>query len=197
MEGSAHMYNILQSKLDLSQQARFILWDARQIPYPVENQTFEVILIPFSTFGLLHNQVKDIGENRMMHEFNRLLKANGLLIINDYRVSSFQEEFSKDSNPIEIFHHSHPVHGLVREEQESQFKEVPNRLLPHQMMRERRVKFIRDKDNVLLEEHFEVVPLWYPHDYPILGQDADFGYVKGECCQFHESSSILHIFQKS
>jgi ubiquinone/menaquinone biosynthesis C-methylase UbiE len=197
IEGSSEMYNVLQSRLDRSQKDRFILWDARQIPYPADDQTFEAILIPFSTFGLLHNHVKDLGENRMFHEFNRLLQSKGLLIINDYRVSTFQEEFSNDPNPVEIFYHDHPVHGLVREVQESHFKEVPNRLLPHQMMRERRIKFIREKDGVALEEHCEGVPLWYPHDYRILGQDADFEYIKGESCQFHKDSSMLHIFQKN
>ncbi len=197
IEGSDDMLKILLSELTPSQKHRFILWDAREVPYPSENKTFEVILIPFSTFGLLHNHVKELDKNSMMHEFNRLLQPKGFLLINDCRVNSFVEEFGESTHLIETFYHNHPILGRIKEEQESWLKEAPNRLFSHQRIRERRVTFIQEKNGLLLEEHFERVPLWYPPDYLILGHDAGFDYIKGEYCQFHKEPSILHIFQKT
>ena len=196
IEGSSEMYVVLQSKLDVSQHSRFILWDARKTPYPVESEQFETILIPFSTFGLIHNQVENLGDNMLFHEFHRVLKSQGILIINDYRVNTFQEEFGNNLNCVQVFHHTHQEYGKIQEIQESQFQEVPHRLLPHQMIRKRRTYFIRESDGVLLEEHFERVPLWYPDDYKVLGRDAGFEYLRGERCEFHDAPSIIHIFQK-
>lgn len=197
IEGSHEMYTTLQSRLEASHLPRFVLWDARCTPYPVNDETFGLIIIPFSTFGLIHNNVEELGENRLMHEFYRILQANGELIINDYRIRSFQEEYGKKPFSTTTSYHEHHLHGRVTEIQESSFKEIPNRLLPHQKIRERRIKFIRESDGHVIEEHFEAVPLWYPEDYKILGHDAGFEYSKGVERQFHKRPSVSHIFRKA
>ena len=92
--------------------------------------------------------------------------------------------------------HVHPHYGAIREEQTSRFVIVPNTLLPEQIIRERRTRLIIVEDGELLEEFFEAIPIWDTLDFPVLGENAGFRYIKGELCNFHEDPSINHIFRK-
>ena len=199
IEGSPQMFNILQSKLPAEHINRFILWDARQTPYPAKNQAFECAIIPFSTFGLLHNDIEDFGDNRILNEINRLLVPGGLLIINDYRADLFDRKKIKSPDAVwrRERNHFHAEHGRIIEDQHSRYKIVPNRLFPQQIIRERRTVFTRKRDGKVLEEHSECIPLWDIKDFPVLGKDAGFSYIEGKKCEFHEDSSIQHIFQKN
>ncbi|MCP4133627.1 MAG: class I SAM-dependent methyltransferase [bacterium] len=197
IEGSTSMFDSLLSKLSTVEKERFINWDARRTPYPAKDQAFDCIIIPFSTFALIHNNVENAGENRLFYEFNRLLQQEGLLIINDYRVEPFDRRKLQDPGQARVHEHHHHDHGLIREEQYSNFVVVPNRLFPAQIIRERRTVLIRVRDEKVLEEHFERIPIWDTNDFPLLGKDAGFSYLKGELCGFHADPSIHHIFQKS
>jgi len=99
IDGSWNMLKVLHSKLDMTDRNRFILWDARQPPYPAEDHSFEFVFVAFSTFSLLHNQVEDAGDNRILHEISRLLKPGGHLVINDWRTTPFDhDEFEYHDN---------------------------------------------------------------------------------------------------
>ncbi len=197
LEGSESMYRKLQSKLSIENKYRFILWDALQIPYPIKEETFENIIIPFSTFGLIHNNENDLGANRLFNEFHRILKPDGFVIINDFRTERINRK-ELDTNLIEeLYFHNHPQYGEIEEKQVSQLKMCPNQLIPDQIIRERQTRFIVKKTGQVLEEHFERVPLWDVGDFPILGEKSGFKYIKGEICpDFHEEPSIMHIFKK-
>jgi len=198
LEGSECMYEKLQSKLSKEDKSRFIVWDAMQIPYPVVDEFFENIIVPFSTFGLIHNNENDLGANRLFNEFYRILKSDGLVIINDFRTQRIDREKLNKDLIEESFCHCHPQYGEIVEEQTSQFKICPNELLDDQIIRERKTVFIVKKTGQVLEEHFERIPLWDASDFPILGEKSGFKYVKGEIClDFHEEPSIMHIFQKT
>ncbi|MCK5192768.1 MAG: class I SAM-dependent methyltransferase [Desulfobulbaceae bacterium] len=198
IEGSPQMFNILQSKLPAEHINRFILWDARQTPYPAKNQAFECAIIPFSTFGLLHNDIEDFGDNRILNEINRLLVPGGLLIINDYRADLFDRKKIKSPDAVWRLErkHYHQEHGRIIEDQHSRYKIVPNRLFQQQIIRERRTVFTRKRDGKVLEEHSECIPLWIFRIFLFLGKDAGFSYIEGKKCEFHEDSGIQHIFQK-
>jgi SAM-dependent methyltransferase len=196
IEGSLPMFQILQSKLSTEQRDRFILWDARQTPYPAANKTFEAVIVPFSSFGLIHNGVSELGSNRIFREFGRLLRVGGWVIINDYRTGSLDHNTLKKPEGVWLHYHQHPEHGQIREEQYSRYEIVPNRILPKQVIRRRRTVFLRERDGTVLEEHLESVPLWDVNDYPVLGEDAGFSYRGGEKCHFHQNESIQHVFQK-
>ena len=172
IEGSPQMFNILQSKLPAEHINRFILWDARQTPYPAKNQAFECAIIPFSTFGLLHNDIEDFGDNRILNEINRLLVPGGLLIINDYRADLFDRKKIKSPDAVwrRERNHFHAEHGRIIEDQHSRYKIVPNRLFPQQIIRERRTVFTRERDGKVLEEHSECIPLWDIQDFPVFGK---------------------------
>ncbi|MCP5195666.1 MAG: class I SAM-dependent methyltransferase [Gammaproteobacteria bacterium] len=198
LEGSKSMYEKLQSKLFKKNKSRFIVWDAMQVPYPIANEFFENIIIPFSTFGLIHNNETDLGANRLFNEFYRILKLGGLVIINDFRTQRIDRERLNKDLIEESFYHYHSQHGEILEKQTSQLKICPNELLDGQIIRERNTVFSVKKTGQVLEEHFERIPLWDIGDFPILGQKSGFKYVKGEICpDFHEEPSIMHIFQKT
>ena len=196
IEGSVDMFTILQSKLSSEQRDRFLLWDARRTPYPAKEHSFGCVIVPFSSFGMIHDGVADLGSNKILYEINRLLTADGFLIINDYRTEGFKREKLEEPEEVLIHQHHHPDHGCILEEQYSCFEIVPNRILPEQVLRKRRTVLVREKDKKVLEEHREVIPLWDVHDFPVLGADAGFSYLRGEICHFHEDPSIHHIFQK-
>jgi SAM-dependent methyltransferase len=196
IEGSKAMFQTLKAKLPAEKQHRFIRWDARVCPYPAEDGAFACAIVPFSTFGLIHNKMENIGENRIFREVSRLLSPKGMVIINDYRTGAFDEQkLDKPENPWN-HEHFHPEHGRMIEEQTSRYVREPNRVLPRQVIRERRTRFIRLRDGKILEEHFERLPLWDINDFPILGRDAGFSHIKAEPCGFHEDMSVCHIFEK-
>ena len=196
LEKSKWFLEKLQSNIPTQYWNRFILWDAMKVPYPVADQTFNCIIVPFSSFTIIHDKCKDLGSNPAFHEFNRLLKPGGYVIINDYRINAFERRWLDEKPPPTIKKHQHPVHGEVLEEMYNEFKIVPNRVLSEQIVRYRHTKMVRVKDQEILEEHFEIVPAWHPEDYPILGNDAGFKYIKGEICDFHDGPSMNHLFCK-
>lgn len=134
IDGSWNMLKVLHSKLDMTDRNRFILWDARQPPYPAEDHSFEFVFVAFSTFSLLHNQVEDAGDNRILHEISRLLKPGGHLVINDWRTTLFdREDKVKNLPPVWVHEHKHDTHGDIVEEHHNRFKIVPNRIFSDQI----------------------------------------------------------------
>jgi hypothetical protein len=68
--------------------------------------------------------------------------------------------------------------------------------LGEQVIKSRQTRFIRVKDEFILEEYTEVYPEWYPKDYQLLGKDAGFEYVQGDTCDHYYCPSINHVFRK-
>jgi SAM-dependent methyltransferase len=196
LEGSAQMFSLLQKTLPPEHRPRFIHWDARRVPYPAPDETFEAVIIPFSTFGLVHDRVEDPGSNFILKELNRLLVPGSVLVLNDYRTGRLDPSLPEQEPSAETGSHNHPEHGSVREEQQSRYRRAPNRLFPDQILRERRTRFIRERDGEVLEQHLEVIPLWDVDDFQVLARDAGFRYLKRESCEFHPHSSSLHFMVK-
>ena len=158
IEGSSAMLAQLHAKLPETERHRFIHWNAQHIPYPIKAASVDHVIIPFSTFGLMHNQVADIGANRIFHELARLLTPGGDVALNDFRTAPLDRTQVNQPPCIAQFDHFHEVEGPIREEQISQFHIAPNRLYPQQMMRERTTRFIRLRDSKVLETHVERIP---------------------------------------
>jgi SAM-dependent methyltransferase len=197
IEGSSAMLARLHEKLPLSEQYRFIHWNAQHTPYPIQNAMVNHVIIPFSTFGLLHNQVSDLGANCIFHELARLLKPGGYVVLNDFRTMPLDRTLVNQAPWVAQFDHFHAVEGPIREEQINQFCIVPNRLCAQQMIRERTTRFIRLRDSKVLETHVERIPLWGRDEFPQLGQDAGLTYVGGILApDFHDEPSMMHIYQK-
>ncbi len=155
------------------------------------------MIIPFSTFGLIHNQVADLGANRLLRELTRLLKPGGSVLLNDFRTTPLDRTVVNQAPWVAQFDHFHPVEGPIREEQISQFHIVPNRLCAQQMIRERTTRFIRLRDSKVLETHEERIPLWGSDEFPHLGQDAGLTYLRGILASdFHDEPSLVHVFRK-
>nr|VFK13114.1 MAG: Methyltransferase domain-containing protein [Candidatus Kentron sp. LPFa] len=89
---SSSMLEKLFEKLEQEQQSRFILWNALQYPFPAAPETFSAIIVPYCTFGLLHNGVENHGDNSLIKEFFRLLKPKGQVVINDFRTEPLDKE---------------------------------------------------------------------------------------------------------
>jgi ubiquinone/menaquinone biosynthesis C-methylase UbiE len=197
IEGSSAMLARLHEKLSLSEQYRFIHWNAQHTPYPIKAACVDHVIIPFSTFGLMHNQVADLGANRVFHELARLLKPGGYVVLNDFRTMPLDRTLVNQAPWVAQFDHFHAVEGPIREEQINQFCIVPNRLCAQQMIRERTTRFIRLRDSKVLETHVERIPLWGRDEFPQLGQDAGLTYVGGILApDFHDEPSMMHIYQK-
>ncbi len=197
VEGAPGMLKKLHSKVNGDADTlRFILWNAMNTPYPADDCTFEMVIIPFSTYGLVHNNVENLGENRLLGEISRLLVPGGYLVINDWRVGEFDRSLVNKEQEPWVHEHSHPEHGTIIEEQCSFFKLNPNRILNQQIIRERKTTLTRKNDSKIMEQFQESIPIWDTLDFPLLGQDAGFEYVKCDHCHFHESPSVHHIFKK-
>lgn len=219
MEISEPMLNKLKSSLSPGDQHRVILWDALNTPYPVDDETFDMVTIPFSSFGLMHNNhIEKLDDNVMFHEFYRILRPGGLVILNEVRTyvhdrsggmesiarQALQGKKDKDmqadvkgSKLFLTFHHYHPKHGAIKEELISSFSLKKTRLIPDLIIREREIIFTRVSDNKVLERHHEVIPVWDILEYPVLGNNANFKYLKKEeTPKFHILATVNHIFQK-
>ncbi len=219
LEISTVMLGQLRSTLSAEQGQRFICWNALQTPFPVDDETFGAVIIPFSSFSLMHNHVQDPGENRMFHEFYRVLRPGGLVILNDARtykhdrnrgMASFgQQELDgksdqsmtgvvQDDTLILTFEQWHPDHGEIKEEWISTFYLQDTRLVPQLVMRQREIRYTRVRDGEVLEAHHEVIPVWDVSEYPLLGEDANFEYLTQEVTpSFHVSDTVNHIFRKT
>ena len=196
IEGSAPMLQRLHQKLDSDQHHRFICWDAQQIPYPVDAQTFACIIIPFGTFALAHNQVQDSGANQMMHEFYRILQPQGLLFIDDFRITTLNKNEVEQYSKVWEIMHDHPKYGKVKEERMYRYTVEKNRLFEQQMIQQRTNRYTRVADQTVLEEYELQYPVCDPSDFPILGADAGFEYLQGHRVQFYEKPTMVHHFRK-
>ncbi len=197
IEGSSSMLAQLHEKLQPSERYRFIHWNAQRTPYPMDAASIDCVIIPFSTFGLMHNQVTDLGANRLLREVTRLLKSGGNVILNDFRTTPLDRTVVDQAPWVAQFDHFHPVEGPIREEQINQFRIVPNRLCAQQMIRERITRFIRLRDSKVLETHEECIPLWGSDEFPHLGQDAGLAYLgRTLVADFHDAPSLMHMLQK-
>ncbi len=197
IEGASAMLARLHEKLSPAERYRFIHWNAQHTPYPIQAASVDHVIIPFSTFGLMHNQVADLGANRLFHEFARLLKPGGQVILNDFRTTPLDRTVVGQPPWVAQFDHFHPVEGPIREEQISQFRIAPNRLCAQQMIRERTTRFIRLLDAKVLETHVERIPLWGSDEFPHLGEDAGLTYLSGTLVSdFHDEPSLTHFYQK-
>ena len=197
IEGSSAMLAQLNAKLPPTEQHRFIHWNAQHTPYPIKAASVAHVIIPFSTYGLMHNQVADVGANRIFHELARLLAPGGYVALNDFRTTPLDRTQVDQPPCVAQFDHFHAVEGPLREEQISQFHIAPNRLCPQQMIRARTTRFIRLRDSKVLETHVERIPVWGSDEFPRLGQDAGLTYLGGVLTpDFHAEPSMTHLYQK-
>jgi SAM-dependent methyltransferase len=201
IDGSPAMLSQLHAKLDAAgrsgDMARFIEWEALATPYPCEGESFDVAIVPFASFSLIHsNMSHPVEENRILREFNRLLRPGGIAVINDYRLGRFDEALLRTGQTFNHDHH-HPQHGPILEEQVSTFAIEPNPLIEKQILRRRVSRLIRKSDGVVLREHSDVTPLWDLDTFPILGRDAGFEYLRGDVVDFYADRTINHVFRKT
>jgi SAM-dependent methyltransferase len=198
LDNSPQMLARLRAKLPQERQAaRFVCWGALNTPYPCSPGLFDVAFVAFATFTLIHSNVRALpAENRVLREFNRLLKPGGIVVINDYRTGAFPMEWLQRP---QIFNHEleHPEHGPILEEQTSTFELCPNSLIATQIIRHRRSRLIRRSDGRVLRDSTLVAPLWDTESFPLLGRDAGFDYVGNEIVAFHSDPTINHFFRKS
>ncbi len=219
MDISAPMLERLKEKLPPDQRHRVIQWSILKVPYPIDDESLDYITVPFSSFSLMHDgYVERVDENTAFSEFYRILRPGGLLIINDARTyvhnktggsaAIAQQELDgkedkdmegcvKDNMLILTFKQQHPKHGEIKEEWISKFSLKETRIIPQLVIREREIVFTRVSDGKVLERQSETIPVWDVEDYPKLGKDAGFEYLKGEeTPDFHVSATVNHIFKK-
>jgi len=220
MDISAPMLEKLKSQLPSADRHRVVQWSTLETPYPVDDESFDRVIIPFSSFGLMHEgHIDDLDENKVFHEFYRILRPGGLVILNDARIyvhdksgnhkaSIAQQELEgkqdkdmeghvKDNKLFLTFKQHHPKHGEIKEEWISTFTLKKTRLIPALVIREREIVFTRLRDHQVLEKQHEIIPVWDAEDYPALGKDAGFEHVKTETTpKFHVSATVAHIFRK-
>lgn len=200
MDNSPAMLSQLHAKLRAAGRAedasRFIQWGALDTPYPCNPARVDVAIVPFASFSLIHsNMTCRIDENRILREFNRILKPDGLVIINDYRLGRFDEALLVNGQAFN-HDHRHPVHGELLEEQIATFAIEPNSLIEKQIIRRRQNRLIRKSDQTVLRVQSEVTPLWDIETFPLLAQDAGFTYVRGDVVGFYADITINHVFCK-
>jgi ubiquinone/menaquinone biosynthesis C-methylase UbiE len=121
IEGSSAMLARLHEKLSLSEQYRFIHWNAQHTPYPIKTACVDHVIIPFSTFGLLHNQVADLSANRIFHELARLLKPGGYVVLNDFRTMPLDQTLVNQAPWVAQFDHFHAVEGRFGKSKSTSF----------------------------------------------------------------------------
>ncbi len=217
---SIAMLDSLKSRLSPADWYRVIRWDTLQMPYPVANESFERIIIPFSSFTIMHSlHLDELDDNKALHEFYRILRPGGLVIISDPRTYVFdrsgdvstsiawQELEGKDqkifNGQVEngkfvcTFNKQLPKHGEIMEEWVSSYELKKTRLIPEQVIQVHEKIFTRVKDNQILERYQESFPIWDIEDYPKLGEDAGFEYLKKEeTPDFYPYNSVSHVFKK-
>ncbi len=196
IEKSPWMLKELRAKLQPCDQHRFIRWDAMKTPFPVSEQIFNCIIVPSASFNFIHSQYPNIEDNHLFHEFNRLLKSGGDVVINDYLLGKFDHDWLHVNPPPKSYNFLSNTHGQIRQEYHYSYRIQPHRLLGEQVIKSRQTRFIRVKDEFILEEYTEVYPEWYPKDYQLLGKDAGFEYVQGDTCDHYYCPSINHVFRK-
>ena len=197
IECCSSMFQFLEKKLNSVQRQRFLCWNLQKFPYPIHDQTFASIIIPFGMFAFAHKNIQDSGANLMMHELYRIMQSKGTLIISDWRTSVFnRHHINQYSRVCELFH-THAEHGNIKEERIYQYDLEENRIFEQQIILTRKTRFIRLQDNTLLEEDQFHCPIWDAENYRILGNDAGFNYIKGVTVDFYEKPTIMHIFEKN
>ena len=220
MDISNPMLKKLKSLLPPKDRHRVVQWSTLETPYPVDDEIFERVIIPFSSFGLMHEgSIEDLDDNKVFREFFRILRPGGLVILNDARgyvydkschniASIVQQEYDgkqyknvkaqiKDNNLFLTFKHHHPKHGNIKEERISTFSLKKTRTIPALVIRERETVFIRLRDNQVLERKHEIIPVLDAEDYPVLGKNAGFEHLKTETTpRFHIYATVSHIFRK-
>jgi SAM-dependent methyltransferase len=197
IESSAPMLSQLRNKGDGDCSQRVLLWDALRTPYPWPDGHFDCIIIPFSTFGLLHSNETELDDNRVLHECHRLLSKGGRVAINDMRVTKLNDRVLDSSPEIEVSEHWHRVHGRILNVESSRFSVRKTRLLPRQLLRHRRTMFVRDSDLVPLNSFDETVPVWDIDGFTILAEDAQLRHLTTTTEQiFHYVGSVTHVFER-
>ncbi len=196
IDGSAAMLSRLRSTIESTVADRFLQWDATRTPYPVRSGVFDVVLVPFSTFGLMHYGADNFEANSVLKEFTRILAPGGVALINDLRTQRFAEE-SSATTKLSVHTHLHPIHGEIEERQASIFQIVKSSLLPRQVIRKRTTTIVRIVDGEVLGEFTECIPVWDINDYPVLAHDAGMRYSGYETTTaFHELPSVTHVMRR-
>jgi SAM-dependent methyltransferase len=218
---SIPMLDNLKSRLSSSNYYRVIRWDTLQTPYPVAGESFERIIIPFSSFTIMHSlHLDELDDNKAFHEFYRILRPGGLVIISDPRTYVFDKSGDvsgsiawqelqgkdpvafngrvEDGKLLYTFNKQHPKHGAIREEWSNGYKLIETRLFPAQVIQEIEKVFICVKDNQILEKQQESFPIWDIDDYPKIGEEAGFEYFKKEeTPNFYPYNSVSHVFRET
>jgi SAM-dependent methyltransferase len=194
LEYSEPMLERLQRKLDSARQQRFIQWDSRVCPYPIRDNSVDTVIVPFSTFAVLHNGPAPILDNRILHEIHRVLVPHGTVVINDLRIDAKPSDVPAAD---EVEHAAtHPTWGAIRESWSGVYSCVATATIPRQIVRKRSIKYVHADSGAVLHTGSDFVPVWYPMDFPVLAAACGFRYLSGDRCDFYEYPSINHFFER-
>ncbi len=199
LEGSAAMLKKLlcNPALKPTDTHRFTLWNVLDTPFkiektkPIDNNIYDAIIIPFSSFALIHHRAMPSFDNSLMKELARIMKPEGILIINDWRTHHVIDK-EKLLHTSEYFAEELPQGFL--EIEHKHFYQCPNQLFPEQIVKLRHSIFL--KNNRIIEENIEDIPFWDTADFRVLGEDAGLLYLRHEYCEYHLQPSVHHFYKK-
>ena len=194
-DGSLSMLTRLWQKVRSEHRSRFIRWDAQQRPYPIPPKHLNTIIVPFSTFGILHCGLVFNGESPILKELVRIVTDNGLILINDFRTLPFdREKLLKSVETVEL-DVQHPTLGELKEVQRSLFTERPDSILTSTIIRTRTTTWYSKYTLEQFYSYVESLPVWDTEDLPKLFRASGVNQIESSKVYWHHKPSIIYALR--